>query len=82
MNITLATYIYIFFSSLNYVSAVVVTGTQGGVDKKSGFRPFRLEISTFEHAGPAFDLYILALQQMMDVDEFQQLSYYQISRSP
>ena len=65
------------FSPTGY--AVAITGLQGGVDAASGERPTRQEISVFQYAGAAFDLYILALQIFMQRDQADQFSYYQIA---
>lgn len=61
------------------VTSIAVNGTQGGVDEASGFRPFRLEISSFQSAGPAWDLYILSLQEFMQANQSDPLSYYRIA---
>ena len=60
-------------------NAFAVTGIKDGVNPATGERPVRLEISTFQHEGPAFDIYILAMQQFMQQDQSDPLSYYQIS---
>ena len=60
-------------------SSIAVNGTQGGVDEVSGFRPFRFEISSFQSMGPAWDLYILSLQEFMQKNQSDPLSYYQIA---
>ena len=66
--------------STSFVNAiVVVNGTQAGVDPSSGFRPLRIEINQFQHAGPAWDLYILSLQQLQAQNQSAQLSYYQVA---
>ena len=59
--------------------AVAITGPQGGVSIISGQRPFRQEISTFKNSGPAFDLYILSLQQFQRQNQSALLSYYQVA---
>ncbi|MCJ1331076.1 hypothetical protein MMC10_007763 [Thelotrema lepadinum] len=61
------------------VTSVVISGTQGGVDDTTGFRPMRLEINQFSYAGPAWDLYVLALRQFQSTSQSGQLSYYEIS---
>ena len=66
----------ISFASL--AIAVAITGPQGGVNTVSGRRPSRQEISTFENSGPAFDLYILSLQQFQLQNQSALLSYYQV----
>ena len=59
--------------------AVVVSGTQGGVDNTTGVRPMRVDINQFKTAGAAWDLYILSLHQFFSTSQSQQLSYYQIA---
>ena len=56
-----------------------VGGTQGGVNPGTGERPFRQEIGKLQASGPAWDLYILALQRFQQSDQAQQLSYYQVA---
>ena len=59
-------------------NAVAITGPQGGVNKVTGQRPFRQDISTFKDSGPAFDLYILSLQMFQQQNQSALLSYYQV----
>lgn len=59
-------------------NAVAITGPQGGVNTITGQRPFRQEFSTFKDSGPAFDLYILSLQQFQQQNQSTLLSYYQV----
>ena len=56
-----------------------ITGLRGGVNTATGERPVRKDISALEHEGPAFDLYILALQHFMRQNQSDPLSYFQIS---
>ncbi len=60
-------------------TSYAITGPQGGVDPVTGQRPSRQEISSFQHAGPAFDLYILAFQAFVQQDQTEPLSYYQVA---
>ena len=60
-------------------NAVAITGSQGGVNSVTGQRPFRQDISTFKNSGPAFDLYILSLQQFQQQNQSALLSYYQVA---
>lgn len=64
---------------LGLVVAVTITGPQAGVNSLTGQRPFRQDISSFQNSGPAFDLYMLALQQLAQQDQTVLLSYYQIA---
>ena len=61
------------------VHGFAVTGTQGGVNNLTGSRPLRMDIEKFKYAGPAWDLYILALQHFYQTNQSEQLSYYQIA---
>jgi len=60
-------------------TSYAITGPQGGVDAVTGQRPLRQEISSFQYAGPAFDLYILAFQAFVQQDQTELLSYYQVA---
>ena len=60
-------------------NAFAITGINDGVNPATGERPARLEISTLQHEGPAFHIYILAMQRFMQQDQSDPLSYYQIS---
>ena len=76
-------WLFIAGSLLSFGNAVAIIGAQGGVDQATGQRPFRQEFSTFKNSGPAFDLYILSLQQFMQQNQSSLLSYYQVSgRAP
>ncbi|KAI9806999.1 MAG: hypothetical protein M1833_002657 [Piccolia ochrophora] len=59
--------------------AYVITGPDGGVNAQTGERPARQEIRTFQNSGPAWDLYIQALQTFQQLGQGEQLSYYQVS---
>ncbi|KAI4171467.1 MAG: hypothetical protein LQ343_004205 [Gyalolechia ehrenbergii] len=60
-------------------NAVAVRGIQAGVNPRTGRRPFRQEFSTFKNSGPAFDLYIQALQRFQQRDQTALLSYFQVA---
>lgn len=60
-------------------STYAITGAQSGVDTATGSRPLRQDFTKFETAGPAFDLYILALRDFAQQDQTTLLSYYQVS---
>ena len=60
-------------------SAIAVTGPSGGVDLVSGSRPFRLNINDLAASGPAWDLYLLSLQQMQQRDQSDPSSHFQIA---
>ncbi|KEF59470.1 uncharacterized protein A1O9_04314 [Exophiala aquamarina CBS 119918] len=72
-------YLLLFWLSLDVLLAIQVSGPPGGVDPKTGARPFRYEISDFQHSGAAFDLYILAMSDFQGVNQSDPLSYFQIS---
>ncbi|KAK4690189.1 hypothetical protein P7C71_g6534, partial [Lecanoromycetidae sp. Uapishka_2] len=61
------------------IGCVAITGPTGGVNAATGQRPFRQDFSTFKTSGPAFDLYILSLQQFQQQNQTAQLSYYSVS---
>lgn len=60
-------------------NAVAIRGIQAGVNPSTGRRPFRQEFSTFKNSGPAFDLYIQALQRFQQRDQTTLLSYFQVA---
>ena len=60
-------------------NAVAITGPKGGVNTATGQRPSRQEFSAFKNSGPAFDLYLLSLQQLQQQNQSALLSYYQIA---
>ena len=64
---------------IHYVSAVRITGSPAGVNTLTGERPVRQNINDLQSSGPAFDLYILALQQMEQQSQNSELSYYQVA---
>ena len=65
--------------STTVTAVYVINGTQGGVNPTTGERPFRLEIGRLQASGPAWDLYILALQRLQATSQPQLLSYYQVA---
>ena len=60
-------------------ATVATTGISAGVNPTTGERPSRIEMSTFEKSGPAFDLYIQALAAFQADDQADVLSYYEIA---
>ncbi|MCJ1287371.1 hypothetical protein MMC26_006720 [Xylographa opegraphella] len=60
-------------------AAFAINGVHAGVNTLTGQRPFRQEFSTFQNAGPAFDLYIQALQQLAQTNQSAMLSYYGVA---
>ena len=65
--------------STTVAAVYVVGGTQGGVNPDTGERPFRQEIGKLQASGPAWDLYILALQKFQQSNQAELLSYYQVA---
>jgi hypothetical protein len=59
-----------------------ITGVPGGMNNASIPRPFRLDINDLAQSGPAFDLYIQALNELQRTDQDDPLSYYQIAGGP
>lgn len=60
-------------------SVVVVTGITAGVDVTTRKRPFRYEINDLTQSGPAWSLFIQALQRVQDTPRDDPTSYYQIA---
>ena len=66
-----------YFAS--HVQSYAITGVQGSVNGFTGERPVRQEFSTFKNSGPAFDLYILALQQFQQQNQSALVSFFQVA---
>ncbi|MCJ1396995.1 hypothetical protein MMC11_000187 [Xylographa trunciseda] len=76
-------WILLFFVAQSIASATfAIQGIRAGVNAITGQRPFRQEFSTFQNAGPAFDLYIQALQQFSKSNQSVMLSYYAVAGTP
>lgn len=60
-------------------ASIAIVGAPGGVNLTSGQRPIRMEIGLFQASGVVWDLYILALAELHQVDIANPLSYYQIA---
>ena len=65
--------------SLRLVHSFAVDGVATILNHTTGGPPVRLELSTLSQSGPAFDLFILALQQIQQANQSHELSYYQIA---
>lgn len=63
----------------SFANSFAISGVSGGVDQTTGQRPFRQEFSSFKASGPAFDLYILSLQEFQQQNQAALLSYYQVT---
>ncbi|CAG8961788.1 hypothetical protein HYFRA_00006331 [Hymenoscyphus fraxineus] len=61
------------------VAKYAITGVHTGVDATTGYRPPRREINELALDKPQFSLYIQALNDMMNVDEHNLTSYFQLS---
>ncbi|MCJ1391703.1 hypothetical protein MMC18_004568 [Xylographa bjoerkii] len=73
-------WVLLFFVVRSIASATfAIKGIHAGVNAVTGQRPFRQEFSTFQNAGPAFDLYIQALQQLTQTNQTTMLSYYAVA---
>ena len=68
----------LFFDNILQSCAFQVIGVTAGVDV-SGARPARQEINQLAQSGPAFDLFMLALQAFQNIDQSDPLSYYRIA---
>lgn len=64
---------------MSFAHTYAITGVEGSVDQVTGQRPSRQEFSIFRNSGPAFDLYILSLQQLQQQNQSALLSYYQVA---
>jgi tyrosinase len=69
----------ILIASITVAQTFSTSGVRNGVDPTSGARPFRQDIEIFQHTGPAWDLYIQALQTYMKMDSSELLSYFQVA---
>lgn len=70
---------FMIVNMTNFGDAIAIKGIQAGVNASTGERPARKEFSVFRSSGPAFDLYILALQQFQQQNQSALLSYFQIA---
>jgi hypothetical protein len=60
-------------------TAYAITGISAGVDNVTGERPFRKEINTFATSGAAWDLYVLSLRRLQQINQTDPLSYFQVA---
>lgn len=56
-----------------------ITGAPAGINTTTGGRAARLEINEIVSSGPAFNLYIQALNELQRTDQADPLSYFQIA---
>ena len=71
--------LFLASACLQLVGAVTILGSRAGVNLQTGETPLRQDIRILQTLGPAFDLYILALQQLTKQDQSSPLSYYQVA---
>ena len=72
--------VYIFLNNVEQTFASVhIRGVMGGVNKETGERPARRDITELQSSGPAFDLYVLALKEFQEDDRDDILSYYKVA---
>lgn len=65
-------------SPLQKRASYEITGVQSGRGP-DGSIPFRVEIRQLERNRDQWNLYLIGLRRMMDMDEGEKLSYYQIA---
>lgn len=56
-----------------------ISGATSGIDKNTGARPFRLPIEELQASGPAWDLYVQAMQYWQSIDQTNMFSWYGIA---
>jgi tyrosinase len=56
-----------------------ITGPTSGVNVQTGERPSRQDLRNLQGSGPAFDLYIQALQMFQEADQRDLLSWYSVA---
>ncbi|KAK5652239.1 hypothetical protein OQA88_10736 [Cercophora sp. LCS_1] len=72
--------VIIAVAAVPWAAAQLVTGIKAGVNEQTGERPARLNINDLHReAGPAWDLFIQALQAVYDTPEDDLLSWFQIA---
>lgn len=57
----------------------VITGATGGVNQNTGERPLKQDIQDFKNSGAAFDLFVLALQNIQQRSQNDTFSWYQFA---
>ena len=79
LSFSVVSFCSVLFIAKLALAAIAITGPSGGVNIATGQRPFRQEFVAFSKTGPAFDLYIQALQQFQAATQTGQTSYYQVA---
>ena len=69
----------IFVLPAAILATIAINGLSCGVSNQTHERPLRLEINDFAGTGPAFDLYIQALQAFQATNHSDLSSYFQIA---
>ena len=74
------TILYALFALFGFRAiAYAITGVSAGVNNVTGERPFRQEINVFAASGAAWDLYILSLRQLQQINQNDSFLYFQIA---
>ena len=60
-------------------NAIQVTGATGGINATTGARPFRYDIDDLSKSGAAWDLFVLSLDHIQQLNQSDPLSYFQIA---
>jgi len=55
-----------------------ITGAVSGINTQTGQRPMRQPILKFQDSGPAFDLFVQAVQAWQGTPQDNMLSWYQV----
>ena len=80
MRLLIAVYSLLGLSIFSIVThAYVIRGISAGVNPTTGERPARRDLREFQTSGPAFDLYIQALDRFQKTDQTDLLSWYEIA---
>lgn len=73
-------FIILFLLSFSHnVFSYRITGCTSGINAQTGERPFRRDLRSFQTSGPAWDLYIQALQMFQGANQADLLSWYSVS---
>lgn len=72
-------FIFFLLSFSHNAFSYRITGATSGINAQTGERPARRDLRTFQSSGPAYHLYIQALQMFQATNQAQQLSHYEIA---
>ncbi|KAF3481610.1 tyrosinase [Arthroderma uncinatum] len=70
---------FLLCTALPAFATVSIRGVQAGVDQRTGQRPARQNLATWEFSGPGFDLYIQALRAFQYSDQKDIRSHFSIA---